>query len=152
MTIYLTKDEVRRLLIEAINQALDRYLDPAVVPVPDDEPTPDLSNDDDELPPLAPAPAELTLSIPSIPSFPAAVEDAFDSSCVDDDDALQFDVPAFASAWQARPTPSCSALYLQATPLLCASCTPAEIHMDTVVGSFINSDSSAVSWCFRDAG
>jgi hypothetical protein len=95
MTIYLTKDKVRRLLTEAINQALNRYLGPAVVPVPDDEPTPNSSNDnDDKLPPLASAPAELTLSIPSIPSFPKAVEDAFNSSCVNDDNALQLAVPA----------------------------------------------------------
>jgi hypothetical protein len=87
MTIYLTYDEIRRL----VREAMDQYVPvPAVVPVPDDEPTPDSSDDDDdELPPLAPASVELTLSIPSIPSFPEAVEDAFDSSCVDDDnDAL----------------------------------------------------------------
>jgi hypothetical protein len=135
MTIYLTNDEVRRLLTEAINQALDRYLGPAVVPIPDDEPTPDSSDDDDdELPPLAPAPAELTLSIPSIPSFPEAVEDAFDSSCVADD-ALQHAVPAFASALQARPTPSCCAPCTQTT-LLCTPCAPTEIYIDIVVGSF----------------
>jgi hypothetical protein len=99
MTIYLTKDEVRRLLTEAINQALDQYLGSAVVPVPDDEPIPDSSDNDNELPPLAPAPAELTLSIPSIPFFPKAVEDALDSSVADNvDNALQFDVPVFASA------------------------------------------------------
>jgi hypothetical protein len=106
--IYLTKDEVRRLLIEAINQALDRYLNPTVVPIPNDKPTPDsFDNDDDELPPLAPAPAELTLSIQLIPSFSKAVEDAFDFSCVNhNDDALQLAVPAVL---QARPTPSCCA-------------------------------------------
>jgi hypothetical protein len=70
---------------------MDQYgYNPAVVPVPNDEPTPNSSNDnDDELPPLAPALTELTLSIPSIPSFPKAVEDAFDSFCVAD---VQFDV------------------------------------------------------------
>jgi len=154
MTIYLTNDKVWRLLTEAINQALDRYLDPVVVPLPNNEPTPDSSDDDNELPFLALMEELVPSSIPLIPSFPKAVENAFDSSCIADDvdDPLQFDVPAFASAWQAWPTPSCSALCLQATPLLYASCTLTEIHMDTVVGSFISSNSSAVSWCFRDAG
>jgi hypothetical protein len=103
MTIYLTNNKVRRLLIEAINQALDWYLSPVVVPVPDDEPTPDSSDDDDELPSLALTEELVPSLIPSIPSFPKAVENAFDSSCVADDvdDPLQFNVPAFASAWQA---------------------------------------------------
>jgi hypothetical protein len=82
MTI-LTYDEIRCLVREAMDQL-------AVVPVPDDEPSPDLSDDDDdELPPLAPVSMGLVpSSIPLIPSFPEAVEDALDSSCVDDDDAL----------------------------------------------------------------
>jgi hypothetical protein len=98
MTIYLTKDKVWRLLTEAINQALDQYLDPAVVPVPNNEPTPNSSNNDDELPSLALIEELVPPLIPLISSFPKAVEDAFDSSCVDNNDALQFDVPAFASA------------------------------------------------------
>ena len=151
MTIYLTEDEIRRLLKEAINQALDRYLAPipTVVPVPDDDAF-SCSVDDDELPPLALTEELVPPSIPSIPSFPEAVEDAFDSSCVADD-ALQFDVPAFASAWQARPTPSYCAPCTQTTPLLCAPCTPTEIYTDTVEGSF-GAVFSSVSWRFRDTG
>jgi hypothetical protein len=120
MTIYLTEDEIRRLLKEAINQALDRYLAPipTVVPVPDDDAF-SCSVDDDELPPLA-----LTEEL----------------------------VPSFASAWQARPTPSCCAPYTQTSPsLLCAPCTPTGIYTDTVEGSF-GAVFSSVSWRFRDTG
>jgi hypothetical protein len=65
----------------------------AVIPVLNDKPTPDLSdnNDDNELPPLALIRELVPSLIPS--SFPKAVEDAFNSSCVDDDDALQLAVP-----------------------------------------------------------
>jgi hypothetical protein len=135
MTIYLTNNKVQRLLTEAINQALNQYLSPTIVPIPNNEPTPNSSDDDDDkLPPLAPAPAKLTLSIPLIPSFPKAVEDAFNSSCIADD-ALQHAVPAFASTLQARPTPSCYAPCTQTT-LLCTPCAPTEIYIDIVVGSF----------------
>jgi hypothetical protein len=98
MTIYLTNNKVQHLLIEAINQALNQYLGPTIIPIPNDEPTPNLfNNNNNKLPPLAPTPIELTLSIPLIPSFPKAVEDAFNSSYVAND-ALQHAVPAFASA------------------------------------------------------
>jgi len=149
MTI-LTSDEIRRLVREAIDQYAPRPAVSAVVPVPDDEPSPDSSDDDDEFPPLALTEELVPSSIPSIPSFLEAVEDAFDSSCVADD-ALQFDVPAFASAWQARPTPSYCAPCTQTTPLLCAPCTPTEIYPDTVEGSF-SAVFSSVSWRFRDTG
>jgi hypothetical protein len=132
MTIYLTEDEIRRLLKEAINQALDRYLAPipTVVPVPDDDAF-SCSIDDDELPPLALTEELVPPSIPSIPFFPEAVEDAFDSFCVADD-ALQFAVPAS----QARPSPS--SCYASRTGLPCAPCTL--IYIDTVLGSFIRGD------------
>jgi hypothetical protein len=151
MTI-LTSDEIRRLVREAMDQYAPRPAVSAVVPVPDDEPSPDSSDDDDEFPPLALTEELVPSSIPSIPSFLEAVEDAFDSSSVADDvdDPQQFDVPAFVSVWQARPTSSCSALCSQTTPLLCAPCTPTE-YTDTVEGSF-GAVFSSVSWRFRDTG
>jgi thiamine pyrophosphate-dependent acetolactate synthase large subunit-like protein len=84
----LTEDEIRRLITKAMNRAFDGHYGPTVVPIPDDKPS-SCSVDDDELSPLAPVSIELVpSSIPLIPSFPKAVEDALDSSCVDDDDAL----------------------------------------------------------------
>jgi hypothetical protein len=155
MTI-LTSDEIRRLVREAMDQYAPCPAVPAVavvsVPDDDDDAFPCLSADDDELPSLALTEELVPSSIPSIPSFLEAVEDAFDSSSVADDvdDPQQFDVPAFVSVWQARPTSSCSALCSQTTPLLCAPCTPTE-YTDTVEGSF-GAVFSSVSWRFRDTG
>jgi hypothetical protein len=132
---------IKRLIDEEWTRRFGR-IGPAVVPVPDDEPTPDSSDNDDELPSLALTEELVPSSIPSIPSFLKAVEDAFDSSCVADD-ALQSDVLAVS---QARPTPS--SYCAPCTCLLCAPCAP--IHMDTVLESFVSSDFGAVLRRFRD--